>query len=65
MNKITSWFYPSFYQYLFRKFDDPQWCSWWEHLKCRINGHPCGSIFYNPGGYEPDGRCKNCGDNIE
>jgi len=53
-----------FYQYLFRKGDNPDFCSWWERLKCRFNNHPCGCIYYNPGGYEPDGRCINCGDEI-
>jgi len=59
-----------FYKYLFSKADNPGWCSdnaivdWWKRLKCRWNGHKCGCIFYNPGGYEPDGRCQECGDEI-
>ena len=59
-----------FYQYLFEKADNPNWCSdnsiidWWKRLLCRIKHHPRGEIYYNPGGYEPDGRCKDCGDNI-
>jgi len=59
-----------FYQYLFAKADNPKWSSnnriidFWNRLKCRINRHPCGCIFYNPSGYEPDGRCINCGDEI-
>lgn len=61
---------PYYLQYLFAKADNPEWCSnnkfidWFERLKCRIKHHPCGSIYYNPYGYEPDGRCKNCGDDI-
>ena len=55
---------PSYLQYLFSKADNPDFCSWWERLKCRIKHHPCGSIYYNPSGYEPDGRCMNCGDEI-
>ena len=38
--------------------------SWRETILCRIKGHPCGSIYYNPGGLEPDERCKNCGDEL-
>jgi hypothetical protein len=59
-----------FHYYLFRKADNLLWCSdnriidWWKRLKCRINNHPCGCIYYNPSGYEPDGRCINCGDEI-
>jgi hypothetical protein len=58
------WFDRSWYQYLFAKFDDPGWCPWYEHLWCRMNGHPAGQIYFNPGGYEPDYRCKECGDEI-
>lgn len=31
---------------------------------CRLRGHPAGVWFYNPGGYEPDMRCKNCEDDL-
>jgi len=64
------WFNIYFYQYLLTKADNPKWISnnilidWWERLKCRINNHTCGCIFYNPNGYEPDGRCIDCGDEI-
>ena len=59
-----------FYQYLFEKPTSPGRCSdnkiidWWERLKCRWNHHPCGSIYFNPGGEAPDDRCKHCGDYI-
>lgn len=49
------------------KADNPKWSSnnlikdWWNRLVCRFKGHPCGCIFYNPDEYEPDFRCKNCG----
>lgn len=33
-------------------------------LICRLRGHPEGEIYYNPGGDEPDHRCKNCGEEI-
>ena len=32
---------------------------------CRIRNHPYGPVYFNPGGLEPDYRCKNCGDNIQ
>lgn len=62
--------FPDYLKYLFAKADNPRWSSdnliidWFIRLKCRIKHHPCGSIYYNPGGYEPDGRCKDCGDLI-
>lgn len=56
------------------------WVSWREHnyvanpfsrlrnylmrCRCRWRGHPCGPVFYNPGGYEPDGSCRDCGEDI-
>lgn len=33
-------------------------------LICRLRGHPNGEIYYNPGGDEPDHRCKDCGEEI-
>lgn len=33
-------------------------------LICRLRGHPSGEIYYNPGGLEPDHRCKDCGEEI-
>jgi hypothetical protein len=55
-----------------------RWFSlqWWEYLLsnlgdkpvnrlvCRIKGHPCGPIYYTMTGFEPDMRCKNCGDEL-
>jgi hypothetical protein len=70
MKNWTNYLNFYFYQYLFRKADNPRWRSnnlfidWINRLKCRFNNHPCGCIFYNPGGYEPDGRCIDCGDEI-
>jgi hypothetical protein len=31
---------------------------------CRIKGHPRGIVYYNPYGLEPDGHCKDCGEDI-
>lgn len=33
-------------------------------VRCRILGHPCGTEYYNPRGYEPDMHCRNCGDDL-
>ncbi len=38
--------------------------SRWTHFWCRFRGHPCGVVFYNPGGWEPDMSCKNCGEEL-
>jgi hypothetical protein len=67
---MLKWLNFYFYQYLFAKVDNPKWSSnnifidWLIRLKCRINGHSCGCIYYNPGGEDPDGRCIQCGDEI-
>jgi hypothetical protein len=60
----SNWFCIDFYQYLFAKADDPGWTSKWDRFLCRLQHHPDGMIFYNPGGEEPDYRCKRCGDEL-
>lgn len=63
---FTLWFEPlgSWLGYLFRKADNPHFCTRLERLRCRALYHPSGEIFYNPGGFEPDSRCSLCGDYI-
>lgn len=56
--KITCWFNHYWYEYLFAKPFS------FTALICRYKGHPCGSIYYNPNGLEPNRHCKNCGDLI-
>lgn len=34
-----------------------------ERVRCRWRGHRCGTIWYS-GGYEPDTRCRTCGEDI-
>lgn len=53
-----------FWKYIFRKADDPTYTSYWKRFICRWNFHPCGEWYYNPGGFEPDHSCKECGDLI-
>jgi hypothetical protein len=38
--------------------------NFWTAFWCRLGGHKCGPWWYNPGGSEPDMRCKNCGDEL-
>lgn len=33
-------------------------------LECRTNNHPCGVVWFNPSGFEPDMHCKMCGDDL-
>jgi len=47
------------------------WCKYlfskpfsFRALICRWRGHPCGVVWYNAGGTEPDMHCKNCGDDL-
>jgi hypothetical protein len=59
------WFLLSWYQYLFEKRD--RWyggSGWVRTIICRMRNHPCGPIWYNPNGLEPDMHCKNCGDDL-
>jgi hypothetical protein len=36
----------------------------WNAFFCRMRGHPCGVVYYNATGTEPDMTCKNCGDDL-
>lgn len=49
--------------YVFRPLEkDQRWAeiSYIKAVICRIKNHPNGEIYYNPGGNEPDGHCKDC-----
>jgi len=37
--------------------------SLWKSICCRAKGHET-MIWFNPGGEEPDTRCKNCLDDL-
>ena len=53
-----------FWQYLFSDFNkiwDEGFLSGIKIVICRFNGHSCGCIYYSSG-FEPDWRCKNCGE---
>lgn len=49
--------------FVLRPRDDTTWGSWLATVWCRLRGHP-GEIYWNPGGLEPDHRCKRCGETI-
>ena len=38
--------------------------SWFAVFNCRRKGHPCGVVYFNSTGLEPDMRCKDCGDDL-
>lgn len=38
--------------------------SWLERFLCRWRHHPCGVVFYNTGGTEPDMHCLGCGEDL-
>lgn len=58
------WFHKDWWAYLFEKPRDPGYCSWFTRLRCRLTGHPDGVWWYNPGGLEPNMKCKRCADDL-
>jgi len=58
------WLDIEWYRYLFAPRSTYSPTSWLSVLWCRIRNHPCGPVWYNPNGLEPDMHCKNCGDLI-
>jgi len=58
---MCKWFSSHWYRYLFSGFED---CYDFREvilrIICRIKGHPRGMIYFNPSGFEPDYRCKDC-----
>lgn len=60
---IARWFMRDWWRYLLapRSYQSE---SWWQTFWCRVQGHPEGVWWFNPGGSEPDMHCKNCGDDI-
>lgn len=78
MNEIVDkYWWSKWYSNLFSKwwycyvFEKPRY-GWREYtlrenlstIYCRMRGHPCGPVYYNSTGYEPDMSCKNCGDEL-
>lgn len=61
---MKKWFRKEWYKYLFAKADNPDFCSKLTRLICRISHHPKGCIYYTSKGFEPDWRCRTCGDEL-
>lgn len=55
------WFQKEWWKYLFTPRNADY--SWTKTVWCRMNGHPCGVVWYS-NGWEPDMHCKNCGDDL-
>lgn len=66
--KFTRWFTVSWWGHIFAPIKVSRYHDeWFPRIRtvwCRIRGHPAGIVFYNPGGLEPDYRCKNCGEDL-
>jgi len=62
---MKKWFTLGWYKYLFEKKSTYYYNVPWEVvILCRIKNHPCGPVYYNPCGTEPDNHCINCGDEL-
>ena len=65
ISKYSCWFTLGWWKYLFQKrsnyYGD---VSMIKTIICRARNHPCGVVWYNPNGLEPDMHCKNCGDDL-
>ena len=62
--RITRWVRWSWWRYVLsapqkRNPTPRRFVAW-----CRLRGHPNGYIYFNPGGMEPDYRCKDCLEDI-
>ena len=55
---IDSW------KYYFGGFKDLYFKQYIKRIICRFKGHPNGVIYYNPGGFEPNWCCKDCGEDL-
>jgi hypothetical protein len=55
------WFDKEWWAYLFKPRVDKS-ISMLAVMKCRMQGHPCGVVWYNYSASEPDYTCKFCGD---
>lgn len=65
--KLTRWFTSSWWGYIFGPMNGRYSDEWFWRIRivwCRIRNHPAGVVWYNPGGFEPDMICKNCGEDL-
>lgn len=61
MKRVKEW--RDYLKYLFSP-KNSNYVSWFEVIRCRMNGHKCGVWWVNANGLEPDMTCKNCGDDL-
>ena len=55
------WLSRSYWRYVLGgPYREQQGVARWRIALCRLRDHPHGPIYYNAGGLEPDGRCKDC-----
>lgn len=72
MQRFTRWFRLWWWSLLYHcwRGDGVRGSSWrlpaesWSHFICRVRGHPCGVIWFDMSGDEPNMQCKNCGDDL-
>lgn len=62
MDKWNKWIDIWWYRHLFAK--PERGIRWGTAIICRFKNHPCGPIYYNANGLEPDNRCRNCWDEL-
>jgi hypothetical protein len=55
---ISKWFTFGWWAYLLVG------CKGWGHFWCRVREHPRGPTFFNPGGDEPNWKCRDCGEDL-
>lgn len=62
-HRLTAFVHPWWWKYMLKA---PESCdaSYWRGVWCRFRGHPNGEVYYNPGGFEPDHSCVDCGENL-
>lgn len=62
LKKYSYWFTIIYWKYLLA----PSNCNnIFISIKCRLDSHSCGPVWYNPHGWEPNMRCRCCNDSIE
>lgn len=66
---VGGWAYLFWPQISYYRRPRPGFLHYWDHrptilmVLCRARGHP-GTVFYNPGGTEPDYHCTRCGEDL-
>jgi hypothetical protein len=62
---LSWWRYCLWGSEVFRgKYGKPRFVTGWRQFVCRWRGHPCGVVWFNAVGLEPDMHCRECGDDL-